>query len=748
MDSLDLRETGRDQRRWLSLPASRIVVNPFNGTTNLTPRQYSTGPQLPLNLGYYSADHADDLPSVLGVHRRSAAGPGSIAVAWRDEFDRLDPAWSVGEYIDAVADHGLSLTLRRDAPQYWGAIRRSIEIDLDATPWLEVAVESVADAWGLRVSRDGGPEVVVQPDGKATGTFSVDLAGCTGWSGVARVEIAVRVAVWDKPVRISYLRILAVSPALLGAAEQEVQWMPHALPWRVRYADGSEVAGSDLLADVDTVLRAGTVAPGRGDDDGWAMTGRFSGAASWDPGAGVMTVVSGRFAYAVGFSTAVAVAGEVGFHQTLPELLAGTGRTATPPAEGFWSVPVRLGAGPFAVAVGFATLADGGAAAARARVDAALAAGDGGAVEARQRRFWDDLLRRVPRPRSCAIRGVPRKDVTAAEVRSTYYKAWVFLAADVLPPMPEAGFAYPQLATGKPSLYVEGPAGAAATAAWESLLAMQHYAHLDPDTAWSAYRGLMSLVGPDGVLGGEGLPSRKAQTAAVLHELTGDTEALRATYPALRRHLLWAEADPRWIFKDNTPAGQKDAQFVASVLIDMAHARDLAAVLGDTADVAMWDAHRAATFADYRRWFWPTATADPVEMVRPGTTDDADPGNILWIGCGLHLDLWPADSPELSGLLRRFLDTYRPGSTFAGFVQPKYPDISYTVRGLLEHGLWTQARGLANCALRDVVRAHQFAETYDGDDPPRGHGVRPSCFGAGLVIDVVWLNNSDRWAPT
>ncbi len=314
--------------------------------------------------------------------------------------------------------------------------------------------------------------------------------------------------------------------------------------------------------------------------------------------------------------------------------------------------------------------------------------------------------------------------------------------------MPEVGFPYPQLATGKPALYVEGPAGAAATAAWESLLAMQHYAQLDPDTAWSAYRGLMSLVGPDGELGGEGLPSRKAQTAAVLHALTRDTEAVRNVYPALRRHLLRAEADPRWVFKDSTPAGQKDAQFVASVLIDMAHARDLAAVLGDSAEVVMWDAHRIATFADYLRWFWPTPDSGPVEMVRPGTTEDADPGNILWIGCGLHLDLWPEDSPELSALLRRLLDTYRPERTFAGFVQPKYPDISYTVRGLLDHGHRAQARGLANCALRDVVRAHQFAETYDGDDSPSGHGVRPSCFGAGLVIDVVWLNNDGSWAST
>lgn len=743
MKSVDLRETGPDQRRWLSLPSSRLVVNPFNGTTTLSPWQYSTGPEMPLNLGYYAADHADDLPSAVGLYRRDADRTGAIDVAWRDDFACLDPAWTVDADVDAVGDGQLRLELRHGAPHYSGAVRRSVEIDLDASPWLEVAVASVADAWGLRVARDGGPEIVIQPDGGGTGTFSYDIAERTGWSGVTRIELVLRTAVWGKPVRIDHLRFLAVTPVLGGATTRAVQWLPHALPWQAHYPDGSHAAGSDLLADVDTVLRTALLADD-GIDDRWGVTGRFAGTASWDPAARTMTVVGERFAYAVRLSADLEIEGDAGFHRTQPELVAGLAGTGTPADRGFWSVPVRSGtaARPFSVAVGFATLADGGAVTAQARAGAALESGDVAAVETSRRQFWDELLRRVPRPRRFAIRGVPRCGVSAAAVRATYYKAWVFLAADVLPPMPEAGFAYPQLATGKPSLYAEGPPGAAATAAWESLLAMQHHAHLDPDTAWSAYRGLMSLVRPDGELAGEGLPSRKAQTAAALHARTGDTAALAEIYPALRRHLLWAEADPRWIFKDSTPADQKDAQFVASVLVDMGFARDLAATLGETADVTMWERHRAATFADYLRWFWPTPTSEPVEMVRPGTSG-ADPGNVLWIGTGLHLDLWPAGSAELAGLLGRFLRTYRPARSFAGFVQPKYPDISYTVRGLIDQGHPTQGLALANCALRDVVRANQFAETYDGEIP-HGHGVRPSCFGAGQVIDAVWLNNGYR----
>lgn len=42
--SADLRETGDLQRRWMSLPGSRLVVNPFDFNTSLKPAEYNNGP--------------------------------------------------------------------------------------------------------------------------------------------------------------------------------------------------------------------------------------------------------------------------------------------------------------------------------------------------------------------------------------------------------------------------------------------------------------------------------------------------------------------------------------------------------------------------------------------------------------------------------------------------------------------------------------------------------------------------------
>lgn len=735
--SAELSESGARQRRWLSLPDSRIVVNPFNGTTGLTELAYTTGPDLPLNFGYYVGNEAAYLPSAVGLYQRSA-GKGSIDIVWLDEFDSLDAAWTVGAYVDAsVTDGQLRLNLQQASPDWWGTLTRWIDMDLDTAPYVQISVTSLADAWGLRVIKDGtNSEVVVQADSNDTGTFTYNIADATGWSGQVRVQLVLRVAAWEKPAQFDFIRILSVSAVLSGTTEFDSSWSPHALLFQAHYGD-STVHGSDFFTDNDTVLRSCTLA-GTGL---WSLTGAYAGRPKWDSQNRTLTVSTDAFSYAVAFSTQAA--GDAEFFATLLELISATGNASPAPDRGYWSIPLPASTTSLTIAVGFATAGDGGARAAADHARAGLRGQNIDQAQRRQERFWDALLQGVPRPENFNVLGVTADGVTADQVRATYYKAWVLLAADVLPPMPESDFPHHQLAVGKPSLYKEGPPGAVASATWESVLAMQFYAYLDPDMAWSAYRGMLSLVDSDGVLGGEALPSRKAQTGAVLYALTGDLRALRDIYPALRRYLLWAESDPRWIFKNNTSPGLKDADFVVSVLIDMAYARDIARTLGYSADAQMWDQHRTETFANYLRWFWTTPTATPMEYYQDGA-GTRSAGATLWISGGMHLDLWPANSPQLAGLRQRFLHDYRADMPFAGFGQPRYSDMSYTIYGLLDQGMREQAVVLANAALRDVVRAGEFAETYTLSDPPTPTGVMPSFFGVGSVIDTLWMNNGYR----
>lgn len=763
--SRELAETASNQNRWLSLPASRLVVNPYDFNSTRSPLDYSLGPDVPLNLGYYVGNEAARLNSLAGWRPR-IADEGSIDVAWADEFDTLSGDWVAGQYVTAtVGDGRLQLNLRQDSPDWWGELTRWVEVNLDASPYLQISVTSLADAWGLQVRDASGAVVTVQSDSNSTGVFTYNLAEITRWSGTKSIQLVLRVAVWEKPAEFDFIRIIGVTPALGAAGSTSAEWYPHELPFTASYDDGSTATGTDFFINVNSVARTVSFA---GPTQRWSLTGVYAGAPTWSEQTQTLTVVTPEYAYAIAFSAALD--GAALYYETLPELLSDTGGTTTPPASGYWAVPIRPG-GAMAVSVAFATAAEGGATMARRRARAALGR-DLDGVRGQQERFWDGFLASVPHPTNFAVQAVDPLGVTPAQVRHSYYAAWVFLHADVLPPLPEVDFPYPQLPTGKPSLWAEGADGAVASAQWESVLAMQFYAYVDPATAWGALKGMLSLVDDEGIIGGEGLPARKAQTAAVLYALTGDTAALRDIYPALRRHLLWQEANPRWVFKDLTPPDQKDAQFLASVLIDMAYARDIARLLGLPDDVRMWGQHRSTSFANYLEWFWETPTSEPIEWYVP-STGTRDKGNILWISCGFHLDLWPDDSTQLDGMIRRFESRYNPDLPFAGFaapaeegtqrpevgtmaawagfVQPKYADTSYTIYGLL--GLAQQtgdvrlrdwAVVLSNSCVRDVVRANEFAEVYTEFVPPKGAGVRPSFFGAGMVLDGVLMNNGYR----
>src|SRR5690606_21228240 len=256
--------------------------------------------------------------------------------------------------------------------------------------------------------------------------------------------------------------------------------------------------------------------------------------------------------------------------------------------SGYWSAVLPTGGAELSVdvGVGFAVGEDAAAAdAARTRAGAAATAEFGADVAARAAEF-DAVLAAAPRPEHFALQGVDPLGVTAEQVRTMYFRAWTFLVSSVLPATPEGGNPYPQLATGKAALYLHGPAGAAASASWDSTIGMQLLAHVAPELAWGAYEGLLSRVEEDGRLPGEYLPAREAQTAWTLVNLTGDTERLAGVYPALRRLLTYKQDKP--VYGGEANQNYKDLAFVSSALTDTEFASRIATVLGETDDVGYW----------------------------------------------------------------------------------------------------------------------------------------------------------------
>ncbi|MBM0224272.1 hypothetical protein [Micromonospora sp. ATA51] len=757
-----LRDTGPDQRRWMSLPGSRVVVNPYNFNllgANRTPGMekptaYSNGPQLPMNVGYYVGDRAEEIPQAASLYMRDGERTPRLRSALDDDFSTLSGEWDVSPQLSTELIDGQAKLTVHDTIA--ASISRSLEINVDQTPFLQITVPRTEGKWSLQV-RDGAqsPLIFLQRDTDQTGAFTFDLPRATGWHGTKSFWLSFVAIYQERPTYLDHLRIVGVDSPMQTAASFETEWLPGELPFHATYPNGVALSGSDAFHDRDTVVRSIDLQPSSGEGNPVpvvTVAGKFAGKPSWDRKSRTLTVTSAGYSYAVSFS--LPLSGEPRLYRSAVDFLL-QNPSQEVDGEGFWSVdiplPVARRSGPAELGMSIA-FAPGDNAGALARERASRPVLDGtwrGAVS-EQTRFWDRLLAGVPQPHDFAVHGVPASGVTPDEVRREYYTAWVHIASNVLPPMPETGFHYPQIANGKASLWNFGAPGAKPSAQWESVLEMQFFAYVDPDLAWQAYKGLLSLVSHDGEMGGESLPSRKAQTADVLYRLTGDQASLRSVYPALKRHLLWERDNPRWICCGEDPAvdfpNERDSDFVVSLLVDMRYAREIAGILKIPGEVEFWNQQRTQLFENYLRWLWPS-TSDPVQYhfvgeERCNYRGDCR-GNDLDVAIGLNVEL--LDSEHAAGLTNRFDASYDPTDDFAGFTETRYPEFSLASYGLLAHGMPERTAVLANAYLRDIVRAHMFAESYvPHEGTIRPTGVRPSSFAAMTVIDAVWMKNGYR----
>ncbi|GGC13054.1 hypothetical protein GCM10011386_00870 [Parapedobacter defluvii] len=750
--SSDLEESGPDQRRDLSLPGSRLVINPYNfrippGQKNAS--AYSNSPMIPLNAGYLStrAPHRE-LPDINVLHLQQAS-PGHTFVTWQASLE--DPSiWEPSDGISVqVSEQGLEAHISKQTRQDVQSLRfkEPITADLDDSRYLEIVIPQASSLWAVKLHRVGdASDRTIRQENTGTGTYCFDIPAETGWKGRQSFELTIYLIGRGTDMVMSHLSLRGIKKkSLFMADEFHTQWEPHQLSFQGSYADGTSIAGFDFLYDNETLVRSFRVTkPGKSPI---VTSGKYNGALV-KINRSTLLIQSGHYNYVVSFK--LPSAGEITFYRNYTDLVAGQNPLISPPETGYWSVSGIFDSSPDTNILISYSFADPylptDSLIKRAQQPTANPSIVGKQLQKR-RLFWDDLLKSVPHPSHFDIHEVESKGVEPADIRKAYYKAWVFLAMNVLSSDP-TNFPYPQIVTGKPSLWAEGHSDAPFSAAWESFIGMQLYAYIDPEVSWAAFSGLMSLVDDTGVLGGESLPSRKAQTALLLYRLTGDKDKLAQNYPALKRYMNWRLRYPMWVYKEVSLLSetQKDADFVVSALIDLQALDTIASILALPADQTMWTAKRQQFFNHYLSWFWEQPDAIPVQLYDTETKRRAA-GHAIWVTSGLAIDV--LTYPQLTGMMKLFNEQFDPGENFAGFPMPKYPEMAFTARGLLARGHRAQARQLMECGVRDIVRSGPiFAEQYVPGFPPYGDGVRPSIFGMAQLIDfVLLLGGKDYLSP-
>ncbi|MEY4244530.1 MAG: hypothetical protein RLZZ245_2115 [Verrucomicrobiota bacterium] len=554
--------------------------------------------------------------------------------------------------------------------------------------------------------------------------LSLDLGGYIG-SDVLRLP------------KVACMVLVDANEKEMTPVSQRTDWFPYKLTLHSQHAAGASLSADDCFTDADSsllrvieVLNAGT--------QQLQLSGSTPDNASleWQAEKKAILVTGEKYYYSLCFASLTGA-------EDLPKP---TSLSPDCSAAG-WKIklPLESGNGRYTMGFGFATREEGSEKAierSRNTISQPVKT-----TLTNSRALAEEFLRKVPAPTVWGLDPQLAAGITSEQQRQAYYIAWSFLqqsTIDVLPEKPD--FEFPQMSLGKASLWADGEHRAPATCAWESLIGVQWLSLVDPGSAWGIYEGIMSLVDADGLLGGESLPSRKAETAWRIYQKSPDRKRLAEVYPAIKRYLTWREANPRWIWGNNKAADERDLEFVVSWLYDLEFAARIATELDLPADAALWSSKEAPAIGQMRDWFF----NDPqrlhqlyfTERKVHSTPERSSERPIMTLSA-LRIRALPDDMSFR--LLALWNETAHPELANAGFNYTKYPDNQFVALGLLDRKQ-SGARPFIEAILRDSIRAGEFTECLvpGKDNQPALDGVKPSLFTALNIIDFTWLLNQVR----
>lgn len=528
------------------------------------------------------------------------------------------------------------------------------------------------------------------------------------------------------------------------ASSFSTTWYPYKIAFNAAYGtpSGTSVSGYDtMINDNSSMLRVVNVSAPSGNDV--VMTGKItgSGGGQWIGGNDKVVLVSdSSYYYAIHFVTLN------GAELTPVEL----GEVATF-SGGYWTFRKHFdGSAIIAAGIGYATSAEGSATAiSRAK---GVFSQNVSVTIANQKTYFDNLLKGVPAPSSWGITGIDARGVTSDQHKAMYYSAWTFVLQSLVKALPENSgtYPYPQVMCGKPSLWNVGNPVNPGTSQWESLFGYQMLSFEMPDIAWQSFLGLLSTVDQSGMIGGESLPTRVAQTGWILYQNMPNQTYLSNAYADIKQHLLWAADNPRWIYGDFNIPEMKDLEFVSSYMLDVEFAIKIANALNLPADVTMWQNEKAALLANLQNWFFKDSDLIYGAFFDYTTIPKVwDIGNDMFRATGLAINGLSASQRDK--LNSYFMSIHKPANPVDNFPYHKYPDLTCILEGLIENGGHVQARDMAKACLRDTIRAKEMTEAIiaTGNGTPTGgvktESVVPSLFSAVEAIHLTWLLNGFRF---
>lgn len=744
----DLKETFSEQSRDLSLPDSRIVINPFDfkKSGETSPSDYSNAPNLPLNTGYLSTERVNYrvVKNILNLYSYVVPDEdATLKTIWTGDLKNASAWKNESQTTVEITDDGLKFAVGSNPSPVWKSLTNvsPVQVDFDKNTMLYLSVKEFAGGkWSLKMRDAGGAEIVLRGDAPDTGVFYFPLTELSGWSGTKAITFYLFVIDKNSHIVVNDYKLLEYESdfPVTEAIKYQTAWMPNELPFEAKYDDESTLKGTDFFYDIHTIVRRVSFQP-KNEKSKLLLTGAYSGD---DVTFEENTLIQDKGVYSIAISANAFGEGKVKFYSSIGEMKMQIGGNAVPSKQGYWAVEIDPAqSGDLIASVAYSYENDKeDKSVLLARAQAPLKDNNAATQYEAVKQYWNDYLAKVPQPAVFDIETVAGRNVMTGDVRQNYYKAWTFIASNLLMGDP-VKYPYPQVVTGKASMWDEGDDLAPYSATWESFCGIQFLAFTDTENAWKALQGLMSLTDKNGVIGGESLPSRKAQTAWLLYEMTGDSEKLTSVYDELERYLNWRMKYPHWIYNSSADETKKDAEFVFSAVLDIQFMSKIAKVVKDENAASAWDKKAHDFFEESLGWFWSTPASLPVQYYNT-KNKSRDAGNTYWVTTGLFIDM--LEGEYLKSTYKLFDVNFNSNNNFGGgdMGWAKYPDVSYTVYGLVQKGYVEYAENVIDASLRDLVRSGcWFAEQYAKTGIPYPSGVRPSLFGACMAVDFVMMKN-------
>ena len=721
--------------RWLSIENSRIVLNPVGvGHTGELVPHISNGAfaSMSINAGYFYGEFPHRVPTVW---------------TWKPVTSKIKPNSNIGEEYQNIIDMEwkdvgskgekksgeIKLTQYNDS---YGFIEsQPFKINIQKTPIVYINIDGKEFAtWGLKVGRKDQADMPIINGTVEKGNFAFDLRDYTDLKN--NEEIYIRVfTVGDQGTEITLkgLGIGGISQDVAGFEVVEEFWQPSQITHIAKSSSRQiDVESTIFFSDEDSISQKLIVTKSNRND--LLLSGIWNkGDVDYLENDNVIIIYHEEYAIVLAFNGKPIHTR----YASIEDYVIGKPSNSF---DGYWTIRypmVNKGdtINVSAVFVGGGKVTGEHINKAKNNIKENILSDN---LLAREK-SWNENLAKTPKPDNFSLTTIPYKETSQKSLEAMYYKAWTFIFANILPPMPENDYNYPQFACGKPSLWSEGHEKNRASAQWESIIAMQFGAYVVPEQAWNALAGFMNLVDEEGTIGGEGLPSRHCQTAWILYNLTGDKTRLIEMYPDMKRLLKWKIDDPRWIYKNFTENTEKDSEFVTQALTDITYMMDICNVLEYNEEITYWKREKNALYDKMLNWFWKEKGGD-VHRIYQEERGPLIPNNSWSLAIfGLVPDILV--SPELESLVKLYKECLDPNLSFLIYNFVKHPSRQLLMRGLLWTDMFDDAESFAEATLRDVTRAGEFAEEYDNTEPPKPRGVMPSIFGVGNVIDSsLWLN--------